>query len=1309
MADVNEGAREWETLKYDSFLISKTVLNEPHRPVPRDTLSSSSDTNLTALAQLCAIRLDASRALISLFDRRRQYVVAEATPTLPLRADTPNFEDHLWLCGTAIPRTYGICEHVLLGAGEKIYTGPKIDKNEHPLPVTLIPDLSVDPRFHERPFVSGTPSHKYYAGVPLRSARGINIGVLCVFGPEARHSLTDEQVEFMSDLSRTIMGLMEARRVTDTYVRSERMVHGLSNFIQGRDEPGTWWPETDHHIAEARPYEPNGVSDCPDPEGPEAPRIVVGDDGLVEVSENTSEEMAGTQEPIRPSISPVTNDGAAASCSGSSDTIETTSTTASSVLPADPHQVEVDRIFAKAAHIIRESLDIDGAMFLDASVGSFGGLVDSMSPHNTSLDSDGPTSSSDDSLSGQSQTSNQEAPCRVFGSSTAYNHPMPPSSHVVDPNAPKTLTEKFLKKLMRRYPNGKIFSYDEAGSWYSEESSGDDSDSLSQELEGVEDGSQAVNANKCKPKGSPYSRRNEASTIGKLFPAARSIAMVPLWDPYKDRWHAGGFVWSKNSARMITRNADLPYLRAFGMITMAEIRRLDVAVSDKAKTDILGSMSHELRSPLHGVVAAAELLHDTQLDAFQVDVVHTIEISGKTLLDTIDHLLAHSKINTFLRSSRARRRQNKGRRGMTHDSKDETSIENGMMTLVSEIQLDALAEEVIESVFIGHSFQHMVAEQLTRHGAQGPMSPAQERLDTIHSADLSKTRASSNSLPTNLGDVHVIIDMDPSCSWAFSTQPGAIRRIIMNLFGNALKYTSTGHIKITLGQEAAAQGLQKRFANVVITVADTGKGITEEFLRTKLFVPFSQENRLAPGTGLGLSLVRQIVGSLGGSISVKSRVNRGTTVTVSLPLTHSPTQKSAKEVDSRFAFDSKILHDVKVSAVGFTKKPVGPNSTTDGKDIPIESLPLRWFGMQLSGMKSVAGAASSDADVIIYSEAAFSQLDARSIQQHPVPSVVICHNAGNSMKFDSVLKASAPNAVFEFVHQPNTPRKFGKAVAAALTRWQQLKIVNAVAAASVSNARNNASSNNTCSTTASLQPNGVPGESNVSSIACRLWNLDLDSEFNLALPERRTPPTNSISASQATHPNETVPIEAPVAAKEAGQAQDPVETVKELQTEAMSADATGAASAPDTDQKHFLIVDDNIINLKILSTFMKRLGREHCTSMNGLEALEAFSADPGKFPCILMDINMPVMDGLESTRRIRQFERLNKLAPTTIIAITGLGSEEARKEAFASGLDLFLTRPVRMGELHTILRQKGLTDVEGRTSPESEKAAAITT
>ncbi|KAM0327598.1 hypothetical protein ACHAQA_005891 [Verticillium albo-atrum] len=1298
MDQSNEGAREWETLKYDSLLISKTVLNEPHRPIPRDALASCSDTNLTALAQLCALHLNATRALVSLFDRRRQYIVAEATPTIPLHASATHVLDQLWLCGTAIPREFGVCNNVLLGdtdAGETFDT--KTDKGS--LPVSVVPDLVADPRFNTRSFVTGDPNHRFYAGVPIRSAKGFNIGVLSVFDPEPRASLSAEQIQHMADISEIIMGYMDSRRVTDSYLRSERMVHGLSNFIQGKEEPGEWWASNDHHIAEAQPYEPDDIPDIPD-----GPRIHVGEDGLVEVSHRIPE-------PVRPGINPVSHDGVAASCSGSSDTVDTTSTTASSVSPTDPHQVEVDRIFAKAAHIVRESLDIDGTLFLDASVGSFGGLVGSSNPHKTNPDSDGPTSSSEDSSSGRSRSEDEETPCRVFGRSTSYNHPVP-ASHDAEAKAPLTLTEKFLKKLMRRYPNGKIFSFDESGSWYSGESSGEDSEPLSQDSDTKEESPQPT-ANKApKLKGSPYSRRNEATTIGQLFPGARSVAMVPLWDPYKDRWHAGGFVWSKNSARIITKHADLPYLRAFGMITMAEIRRLDVAVPDKAKTDILGSMSHELRSPLHGVVAAAELLHDTQLDAFQIDVVHTIEISGKTLLDTIDHLLAHSKINAFLRSSKARRKQHKGRRGVPHPENDQMSIETGMMTLVSEVQMDVLAEEVIESVFIGHSFQHMVASQLTRHGAQGPMSPAQERLDTIYSADLSKTQTGPRDLPTNLGDVQVIIDMDRCPAWTFSTQPGAIRRIIMNLFGNSLKYTSHGHIKISLKQEAPAQKAH-RTANVVISVADTGKGIAEEFLRTKLFVPFSQEDHLAPGTGLGLSLVRQIVSSLGGSISVKSRVGRGTTVTVSIPLPFSPKQERLRDADARFSLDSQALQSLRVSTVGFSKKPVGPNRVRGAAEVSIESLPLKWYDMQLCDSGGDADTIATDADIVIYSEAAFSQLDARSIQQHPVPGVVICHSAGNSMKLDSVLKQSAANAVFEFIHQPNTPRKFGKAVATALTRWKQLKIVNAVATASATNAKNSVPSMNgqTCTTTG-LQPNGIPGESNVSSIACRLWNLDIDPDFSLSLPQRRASPPTSTDAHLTNEIEETSGLEQSAATKGVigiDEADGQARSGSVLDPKSVDSDMTATSALRSCNRGQFLIVDDNIINLKILSTFMKRLGRDHCTSMNGLEAFEAFSATPEKFCCILMDINMPVMDGLESTRQIRQFERANKLDPTTIIAITGLGSNEAREEGFASGLDLFLTRPVRMGELHTILRQRGLTAVEERTSPGSEKAAAIMT
>ncbi len=69
---------------------------------------------------------------------------------------------------------------------------------------------------------------------------------------------------------------------------------------------------------------------------------------------------------------------------------------------------------------------------------------------------------------------------------------------------------------------------------------------------------------------------------------------------------------------------------------------------------------------------------------------------------------------------------------------------------------------------------------------------------------------------------------------------------------------------------------------------------------------------------------------------------------------------------------------------------------------------------------------------------------------------------------------------------------------------------------------------------------------------------------------------------------------------------------------------------------------------------------------------------------------MPVMDGLESTRLIREFERQNHLKPTIVIALTGLASASAQREAFASGIDIFLSKPVAFTELKHILDSKGL-------------------
>lgn len=67
------------------------------------------------------------------------------------------------------------------------------------------------------------------------------------------------------------------------------------------------------------------------------------------------------------------------------------------------------------------------------------------------------------------------------------------------------------------------------------------------------------------------------------------------------------------------------------------------------------------------------------------------------------------------------------------------------------------------------------------------------------------------------------------------------------------------------------------------------------------------------------------------------------------------------------------------------------------------------------------------------------------------------------------------------------------------------------------------------------------------------------------------------------------------------------------------------------------------------------------------------------------DISMPLMDGLESTRKIRELERAEKIKPATVIALTGLASATIQREAIASGMDIFLTKPVNLKSLQKIL------------------------
>lgn len=133
-----------------------------------------------------------------------------------------------------------------------------------------------------------------------------------------------------------------------------------------------------------------------------------------------------------------------------------------------------------------------------------------------------------------------------------------------------------------------------------------------------------------------------------------------------------------------------------------------------------------------------------------------------------------------------------------------------------------------------------------------------------------------------------------------------------------------------------------------------------------------------------------------------------------------------------------------------------------------------------------------------------------------------------------------------------------------------------------------------------------------------------------------------------------------------------------------------------------LLVDDNPINLKLLAAYASKNMHPHLTAIHGQEAVSVYKASVLRPSCavkpevVFLDINMPIMNGFRAARCIRAFEKEVGTSPTMLIALTCLGSDEAKEEAQASGIDMFLTKPIRLRDLTKVL--KGVAKVLG-TSP----------
>ena len=839
--------------------VTDTASAEKYGFLPR----SSRDTALTAFAQLGALRLNASRALISLIDSKTQYILAEATRSLSLQSDTRHDQsDSLWLGAVAIPSRRGICGFMLDG----LQRGG-LSESGDPLPeVLVINDMREVGQFAQCSWVVSGPQILHAVGVPLLSSDGTKVGMFTICGEKPRPDLAQDQKSFLQDMAKTIMNHLDAVRIQAEYRRRDRLINGLESFVDGLAEVRTSIVGANRHTSKTQ----KGVRI--------AQKDADADEKLAERDEDDLETPRSQQ--------------SGASSKDSQSLWE-------SALPPGSKSM-----FSRASKIIRQAGDYDGVVFFWASSNPRpggrnrreillvqGGRRDATRRYSTSSISS--RTSTDDYSDSQAKASresgfdaslanDQEArnghhglestPCPVLGYSLNDSEV---GAQAANDYTFAGFTQRHLRTVFGNKPKGRVFVLNDQA----QALAGDDSNTesgIEQALSAASDTAKSGTETEVSGSSRKWRVKRKIRRLLELSPAGRSFTTLPLYDFERERWFAYCICWSSTANRDPGLDGDLHYLRIFGNSIMNALSHIDALAADRAKTSFVASVSHELRSPLHGILGANNFLSDSQLTRFQEEMVDSIQSCGRTLLDTLDHVMDFAKINSFSNNE-----ENKALR-LTKRSinrrPSNLSEQHGLMN--SPVNLSTLVEEVVEAIAMGYTVQHdfLNLDEKAKYGL----------LESPSSKSGQDDNARDRAVLPQRGRVRVALELAYPHNLHLQTRPGAWRRIVMNLFANALKYTSDGLIIVRL--EAAEDLGNKDYIKTELTVKDTGRGISNDYLQNHLFRPFSQEDPFTPGTGLGLSIVSQIVRQMGGTVDVSSSKGNGTTMKliVSMPRSDPP-------------------------------------------------------------------------------------------------------------------------------------------------------------------------------------------------------------------------------------------------------------------------------------------------------------------------------------------------------------------------------------------------------------------------------------
>jgi signal transduction histidine kinase len=1049
--------------------------------------------------------------------------------------------------------------------------------------ILVVGDVTKDPRIRNSELLDTLSDVRFFASVPLITPRGLTIGCFSVMDNEVRASnLPEHSLQFMKEMAAAIMNHLVMGHYTHKSRQAERMLVGLGSFNEGKSTLRHSWQEDNGAENQGESKEGRANS--------QQQRIQDTQD-----AQETDSTTLVSRGPKRDEDSAVgTNHGGWGPdpSQKSRDEVSPKDNSVRSVITGespqeDLHANSIKQVFSRAANLIRESIGTEGVIFLDAQSDRFR-RTNHRTGHRRSdpgVKSD-PSSSDESTDSGSSKKRDSSPPgqdpeddpsplsvCLGFSSSlgSSINN-----DTVTGPAS--MVHEDLLTALLRRYPRGKIFTYD------ANKSVSDESDGSTREIAGTDPRIEPNLRGSFSKKKSSSTFQKDAKHLITIFPEARSILLLPIWDLDKRRCFAGTLVWTNDPELVFTFENELMYVSAFANSIMAEINRLDVEMADKAKTRLLSSISHELRTPLHGILGTADILSDTAMNALQHGMVHTIESCGRTLLDTINNLLDLA----FLGQNKKHGGKKSGERecrlpASSEDGRREQSKDRGEKVSSSNVRLDAVLEEVTESVFAGYSFYN--------HPKMPP--PA---LTDSSSRSAGQTSA-SNQVGPRTSEVTIIFDIQPYMEWQFNTHPGAWRRILMNVFGNALKYTKSGYIYLGLKSSENSDSKdntllapesseeQEAWFEVTLIVKDTGKGIGPEYLQKDIFTPFMQEDSLMSGSGLGLSIVHQAVGSLGGSIEINSTQGVGTELSIRTPLSRSLDNTDASSSSSEF---HSLLRYSQGKTIGFLGFGSSLNSQRDRLLYEsLERLCHHWFGLSVTNVSSFQG----EPFLLDFYLAVQTELDCedtggrdlfalgehlRGSDGNGSPVVVICQSPEEAHHMFVTTKNREEAPIFEFISQPCGPRKLARALNLCIKRQRK-----------------------------SQSGRSSPDEPT-------RWVELPESSSHLPVDiEPRDPPDERMKISKRPT------TETMGSSKQSGR-RFSNEGGQQGGLQNGTSPANGVQEDRDSSKPSVLLVDDNDLNLQLLCAYAKKFNYAYMTARNGAEAVDIYKAHPDYFRVIIL-------------------------------------------------------------------------------------------